>query len=51
MFLRRCAFIAFWLVLGLYVLRQPEGAAHTVKAIFAGLSALADGLARFASAF
>jgi hypothetical protein len=49
-FLRRCAFLFFWLVLGLYLLRQPVAAAHTTKAVLAGLSLLADALARFASA-
>ncbi|WP_169744500.1 hypothetical protein [Spirillospora albida] len=51
MFLRRCAFITFWLVLGLYVLRHPESAAHTVHAITTGLSTMAEALSRFTSAF
>lgn len=50
MFVRRCAFLAFWIVLGLYLLRDPNGAAHTATAIGHGLAACADGLARFASA-
>ncbi|MDL4776353.1 hypothetical protein [Actinomadura xylanilytica] len=51
MFLRRCAFIAFWIVLALFVLRQPETAAMTVRAIAGFLALLADGLSRFVSAF
>lgn len=51
MFLRRCAFVAFWLVLGLFVIRQPENAAHAVRSIFGGLALLADALSRFVSAF
>lgn len=51
MFLRRCAFIACWLVLGLFVLRQPETAATAVRAIAGGLALLADGLSRFVAAF
>lgn len=51
MFLRRCAFIAFWLVLGLFVLNHPETAARAVRAIFGGLALLADGLSRFVSVF
>jgi hypothetical protein len=50
MFFRRLAFAAFWIVLALYVLRDPDGAAHTTRAIGHGLAALADGLARFADA-
>jgi hypothetical protein len=50
MFLRRCAFVAFWLVLLLYALRHPAGAAHSVKAAFDALAALADALAAFCQA-
>ncbi|WP_169514751.1 hypothetical protein [Actinomadura atramentaria] len=50
MLLRRAAFLAFWLVLALYVLRQPARAAHTVTALFGGLAALADALAAFFAA-
>ncbi|SEG89607.1 hypothetical protein SAMN04489712_1243 [Thermomonospora echinospora] len=50
MFVRRCGFLACWLVLALYVLRHPLGAADTVAAIGGGLAALADALAAFASA-
>ncbi|SEG91087.1 hypothetical protein SAMN04489712_12832 [Thermomonospora echinospora] len=49
MFVRRCGFLAFWLVLALYVLRHPLGAAQTVAAIGSGLASLADALAAFAS--
>jgi uncharacterized membrane protein HdeD (DUF308 family) len=51
MFLRRCAFAAFWIVLGLFAVRHPEHAAHAVSAISHGLALIADGLARFVSAF
>lgn len=51
MFLRRCAFVAFWLVLGLFVLNHPEKAAHAVRAIVGGLALVADALARFTTAF
>ncbi|WP_021591233.1 hypothetical protein [Actinomadura welshii] len=51
MFLRRWAFAAFWLVLGLFALNHPENAARAVRAIFTGLALLADGLSRFVSAF
>ena len=51
MFLRRCAFAAFWLVLGLFLVRQPEQAARAVRALVGGLALLADALARFTSAF
>ena len=51
MFLRRCAFACFWLVLGLFVLNHPQNAAHAARAIAAGLALLADGLSRFVSAF
>jgi hypothetical protein len=50
MFLRRCAFAAFWLVLALYVLRHPINAAHTATAITHGLADVADALARVISA-
>ncbi|MEV5824815.1 hypothetical protein AB0L25_04490 [Spirillospora sp. NPDC052242] len=50
MFLRRCGFVAFWLVLGLFLLRNPENAAHTVNAIGSGLAALADALSTFTAA-
>ncbi|MBC6462420.1 hypothetical protein [Actinomadura sp. HBU206391] len=50
MFVRRCAFITFWLVLALYVLRHPVNAAHTTKALLHGLAAAADALARLVSA-
>ncbi|MFC9973487.1 hypothetical protein ACFVH6_21595 [Spirillospora sp. NPDC127200] len=51
MFLRRLGFITFVLVLIMFVLRQPTGAAHGVKSILAGLATLADALGRFVSAF
>lgn len=51
MFLRRCAFACFWIVLGLFLIRQPERAAHAVRALFGGLAMIADALARFTSAF
>ena len=51
MFLRRCAFAAFWLVLGLFLVRQPKNAAHAVRALIEGLALLADALSRFVSAF
>ncbi|MCP9952912.1 hypothetical protein [Actinomadura madurae] len=51
MFLRRCAFGCLWLVVGLFTVRHPEHAAHTVRAIACGLALVADGLARFTSAF
>jgi hypothetical protein len=51
MFLRRCAFVAFWLVLGLFVVRQPENAARAVEGIAHGFALAADGLSRFVSAF
>lgn len=51
MFLRRCAFICFWIVLGLFLIRSPERAAHVVRAMFGGLAVVADALARFTSAF
>ena len=51
MFLRRCAFAAFWLVLGLFTVRQPETAAHAVEGIAHGFALAADALARFTSAF
>ncbi|WP_433476752.1 hypothetical protein ACQPZP_06650 [Spirillospora sp. CA-142024] len=51
MFLRRCAFGCFWLVLGLFAVRHPEHAAAAVRAIAHGLALVADGLARFTSAF
>ncbi|WP_329085088.1 hypothetical protein OG979_22245 [Actinomadura citrea] len=51
MFLRRCAFACFWLVLGLFVIRQPESAAHTVRALIQGLALLADALSLLVSAF
>ncbi|MES9602156.1 hypothetical protein [Actinomadura sp. NPDC000929] len=50
MFLRRCAFGCFWLVLGLFAVRHPERAAATVRAIAHGLALVADGLARLTSA-
>jgi hypothetical protein len=50
-FFRRCAFGCFCLVVVLYVLHQPEKAAHTTTAILGGLSAAADALGRFADAF
>ncbi|MFI0352504.1 hypothetical protein [Actinomadura sp. 9N407] len=50
MFLRRCAFITCWLVLALYLLRHPTGAAHSLTAIFGGLASLADALAAFCKA-
>jgi hypothetical protein len=49
MFVRRCLVLAFWLVLALYLLRDPTGAAHTLKAVLRGLALLADALGRFAS--
>ncbi|WP_165970609.1 hypothetical protein [Actinomadura sp. 6K520] len=51
MFLRRCAFIAFWAVLGLFLVRRPEQAAHAVRALIGGLALVADALARFTTAF
>jgi hypothetical protein len=51
MFLRRCAFACFWVVLGLFLVRQPENAAHAVRAIVGGLALVADALARFTTAF
>lgn len=51
MFLRRCGFIACWLVLGLFVLNHPENAARAVRAIVTSLALLADALSRFVSAF
>ncbi|TDD73481.1 hypothetical protein E1293_31235 [Actinomadura darangshiensis] len=51
MFLRRCAFGCFWIVLGLFALNHPENAARAVRAIFTGLALLADGLSRLVSAF
>ncbi len=51
MFFRRLAFLSFWIVIGLYVLRHPTGAAHTTDMIGHGLAKLADALARFADAF
>ncbi|WP_018653811.1 hypothetical protein [Actinomadura flavalba] len=50
MFLRRVAFILCWLVLALYVLRNPTQAATTVKTIATGLASLADAVAAFAAA-
>ncbi|GAA3952655.1 hypothetical protein GCM10023085_38950 [Actinomadura viridis] len=50
MFLRRCTAIACCLVLALYVLRHPAGAARSVAAVLAGLAALADALAAFFTA-
>jgi hypothetical protein len=49
-FLRRCAFIASGLVLALYLLRHPTGAAHSLTAIFGALASLADALAAFCRA-
>ncbi|WP_199487608.1 hypothetical protein [Actinomadura spongiicola] len=51
MFLRRCGFACFWLVLGLFLVRQPETAAHTVRALIGGLALIADALSRFVTAF
>ncbi|QXJ23618.1 hypothetical protein AGRA3207_004800 [Actinomadura graeca] len=51
MFFRRCAFVAFWIVLGLFVIRQPENAAQAVRALVGGLALLADALSRFVAAF
>ncbi|WP_168221221.1 hypothetical protein [Actinomadura sp. WMMA1423] len=50
MFFRRCAFIAFWLVLGLFALRHPGSAAVAVRAVFEGLVLLADALSLLVSA-
>ncbi|WP_175596114.1 hypothetical protein [Thermomonospora catenispora] len=50
MFLRRCVFLALWLVLALYVLRHPAAAADAVVAVGGGLAALADALAAFITA-
>jgi len=47
---RRAALLAFWLVIGLYVVHYPTGAAHTAQNIGNGLSTLADALARFTNA-
>ncbi|GAB1858778.1 hypothetical protein MHTCC0001_36210 [Flavobacteriaceae bacterium MHTCC 0001] len=51
MFLRRCGFAAFWLVLALFALNHPANAAHAVQAIFSGLAWLVDALSRFVTAF
>ncbi|MFI0406113.1 hypothetical protein [Actinomadura sp. 3N508] len=51
MFLRRCAFVCFWLVLGLFLTRQPERAARATRAFVGGLALVADALARFTTAF
>lgn len=51
MFLRRCAFLAFWTLLAFFVLRHPENAAHTVEGIAHGFASAADVLSRFVSAF
>lgn len=50
MFLRRCGFAALWIVLALFVIRQPANAATAVRAIGGGLALLADGLSGFVSA-
>lgn len=50
MFLRRCAFWAFWLLLALFVLRQPESAARAVEGIAHGFALAADALSLFVSA-
>ncbi|WP_199484981.1 hypothetical protein [Actinomadura craniellae] len=51
MFVRRCCFALFWIVLALYVLRHPAAAADTATALAHGLGTLADALAVFASVF
>ncbi|GAA2282338.1 hypothetical protein GCM10010402_44140 [Actinomadura luteofluorescens] len=51
MFLRRCAFACFWLVLGLFAVRHPDSAAHAVRALIQGLALLADALSLLVSAF
>ncbi|MFI6514050.1 hypothetical protein ACIBF1_00650 [Spirillospora sp. NPDC050679] len=51
MILRRLGYVALVLVLVFYVVRDPAGAARTVKLILAALATLADALGRFASAF
>ncbi|MEU4823975.1 hypothetical protein AB0H37_19085 [Actinomadura sp. NPDC023710] len=51
MFLRRCAFACFWLVLGLFALRHPGSAAQAIRALFEGLALLADALSLLVSAF
>ncbi|MGI5419245.1 hypothetical protein [Actinomadura luteofluorescens] len=51
MFLRRCAFTCFWLVLGLFALRHPRSAAQALRALFEGLALLADALSLLVSAF
>ena len=50
MFLRRCAFAVFWVVLVLYLLRHPLGAAESATAVLGALAALADALAAFCQA-
>jgi len=49
-FLRRCAFVACWLVLVLFVLRHPGQAADTTGAIAHALAVLADAVALVTSA-
>ncbi|WP_158587852.1 hypothetical protein [Actinomadura logoneensis] len=51
MFFRRLGFAAFWIVLILFVVNNPAIAAHTTKGLFALLGHIAEGLARFATAF
>ena len=50
MFLRRCAFTCFWLVLGLFALLHPGSAAQAIRAVFEGLALLADALSLLVSA-
>ncbi|MBW8487249.1 hypothetical protein [Actinomadura parmotrematis] len=51
MFMRRLGFALCWVVLALFVINSPTVAAHTTKNLFTLLGLLAQGLARFASAF
>ncbi|GAA2607691.1 hypothetical protein SMC26_17800 [Actinomadura fulvescens] len=48
---RYCLLAAFWIVLGLFLLRHPARAADATTAVFDGLALVADALARFVSAF
>jgi hypothetical protein len=48
-FLRRCAFVAFLLVLVLFVIRHPREAATATGALAHGLAVLADAVGWFVS--
>ncbi|GLZ15075.1 hypothetical protein Acsp04_53100 [Actinomadura sp. NBRC 104425] len=50
MFLRRCAFIACWLVLVLFVVRHPGQAADATGALAHALAVLADAVALITTA-